>query len=427
MNEPIQPASLGALLRAARRQAGLTLEELCTNAGLGVRTVSDLERDRVARPQRRTIEALVVTLGLDDAGRDAIWALARPRCSGGPVRELGDFLPPDSRDLFGVQAEARAMRQWFERRKRECPWPVVVSGMPGVGKTRFAVRVGRDLGDQFARRIYLDLHGTGDQPMDAAEAADHLLRRMGVPADAIPESAAERAQLFRVRMRTAATLVILDDVRDEAQVRALLPDDVGDGLVVLVSRRTLAGLEVAWRVTLTELDPHDAVELLGALVGPDRMAADAASVKEVIHMCGFLPLALRIVGNRLASRPSWTIAAMAERLRPTDERLSQLSIGDTDTRAAIASSYRQLTPEVRRMFRRLAMVRGGVVELPRACRLFGADAGQTERALEELVDAGLLGSADVAGKYVFNDLLRLYARERLVAEESPYTIQHLIG
>jgi hypothetical protein len=397
-----------------------------------VRTVGDLERNRVARPHRHTIEALVKALDLDDAERDAIWASARPprstRPTGGrPAPARYDALPPDHGALVGVQADLAALREWYDGPARvpHCPWPVVVSGMPGVGKTRFAARAGRELADRFTdHRIYVDLRGTGDQPMDAAEALGHVLRQMGVQ-DAIPDAVDERGRLFRAQMRTSATLLILDDVRDEAHVRALLPDNTGDSLVVLVSRRTLAGLDAVRRITLRELDQPDAVELLGALAGRDRITSEAASAADLARMCGFLPLALRIVGNRLASRPSWTVAEMTERLRPVDDRLSQLAANDLDVRAAIARSYEQLTPEVRKMFHRLAFARGGSVEPRQAARLFGGDLGHAERLLEELVDASLLGTADVAGKYVLNELLRLFARETLAAEESPYTIDQL--
>lgn len=433
VNQPAQTPRLGDLLRAARHRAGLTLEELCAQAGLGLRTVSDLERNRVTRPHRHTIDALIATLALDSAERRAIRASARPPretrpTNGTPTNARptrSDTLPPDHHDLFGVEAELRALHEWFDGldRTTRCPWPVVISGMPGVGKTRFAVRVGRDLADRFPdSRIHLDLRGTGEQPMDTAEAVGQLLRRMGLADDELPATVEERGHLLRARMRASATLLILDDVRDEAQARALLPDDVGAGLVILVSRRTLAGVEAARRVTLGELDPHSAVDLLGALAGHDRMAAEAAGAADLARLCGFLPLALRIVGNRLASRPNWTVTDMAERLRPADERLSHLANGDLDVRAAFARSYRLLAPEVRQVFRRLALVRGGTVH---ANRLSGGGFGDTERALEELVDASLLNGTEVTGRYRLNELLRLFARETLATEESAYSIEQL--
>src|SRR5438128_995229 len=93
-----------AVLRNHRLRAGLTQQELAVRAGVGVRTVRDLERGRAARPQRSTVELLAAALGLAGPDRAAFLAAARGQAPGPPPVAAGNRLPPPG-DLIGRDAE----------------------------------------------------------------------------------------------------------------------------------------------------------------------------------------------------------------------------------------------------------------------------------------------------------------------------------
>ena len=209
---------------------------------------------------------------------------------------------------------------------------------------------------------------------------------------------------------------MLDNAADEAQVRPLLPN--GSGCLVLVtSRKVLAGLEASHRLLLDVLAPVEAVALLGEIAGA-RVTAEPEAAAEVAALCGHLPLAVRIAGNRLASRPAWTVAFLAERLRDEHARLRLLQAGDLQVRAAFALSYAQASPAARALFQRLSLVPGPDFGPGVAAVLGELGEDAAEELLEELAEASLLLPAPDPGRYRFHDLMRLFAAERFHDEES---------
>ncbi|MFC7643325.1 hypothetical protein ACFQX6_22675 [Streptosporangium lutulentum] len=170
------------------------------------------------------------------------------------------------------------------------------------------------------------------------------------------------------------------------------------------------------QVPLEQLSEVEAAGLLRAIVGMERTAADPDGVAELARLCGNLPLAVRIAGNRLQSRPGWTVGQLTGRLGDEGRRLEALAVGDLAVAAAFALSYRQVSGTARVAFRRLALAVASDVGVPLAAVLAQVDVFEAEDALEELVELGLLTSP-YAGRYVFHDLVRLYARAQLEQEE----------
>jgi tetratricopeptide (TPR) repeat protein len=178
----------------------------------------------------------------------------------------------------------------------------------------------------------------------------------------------------------------------------------------------LTGLENVHRLPLGRLGPGESAAFLTSLVGEERAAADPEALTEVAGLCGHLPLALRVAGNWLATRTGWSLRRLADRLALEERRLDALTAGDLRVAGAFDLSYRQLTPAAARLFRRLSLVPGPDASAACAARLTGQDLFDAEDTLEELVEAGLLGAA--GDRYRLHDLLALYARTRLTAEES---------
>ncbi|MFC4072903.1 helix-turn-helix domain-containing protein [Actinoplanes subglobosus] len=397
----------GGRLRSLRRGAGLTMEQLAEASGVSVRAISDMERGHSRAPQPRTLAALAVALEVSDEEHDLLAGSARaqrmetgrPRlCE--PPRDVGDFV--------GRVAE-------IDRIGRFPAQVILVHGQPGVGKTALAVHVAARRASRFERRLHLDLRGVDAEPLEPGEAARQLLRALDVSPRRIAGDTDERCSQIRAVLGERHCLVILDNAADEAQVRPLLPGP-GGGTVLITSRRMLGGLEGVLRIGLDPLAPDESAALLRSIAGQAGDPSAAGQVGEVARLCGHLPLALRIAGTRLATRTTWTVGNLLDRLAVADRRLAVLSTGDTGVAAAFALSHAQLSGEGRALFRRLTHVPGPDFAAPIVSVLTGADPHDAEDRLDELVELGLLQSVG-ADRYRFHDLIRLFAEERLRVEE----------
>ncbi|WP_431916098.1 BTAD domain-containing putative transcriptional regulator [Nonomuraea jabiensis] len=354
---------------------------------------------------RRT---LVDELGLEpgaelaDAHRRVLAGEGRPVAPAGGDRGPVDELPPDISDFVGRSP----VLDWIVRTAREhasAPVHLVLHGPPGCGKSAVAVHAATGL-ERPDGRLYASL---GARPPGAV--LEDLLRSLGCPDGAVPPALDERVRLYRSMTARRRLLVVLDDAADEAQVRPLLPTGPGS-LTLVTSRSPLAGLEAARAYEMGVLDGDEAVAMLGAVAGHERVRAEPEAALRIVRLCGHLPLALRIAGSRLARKPGWTLDHLAGRLGDERSRLDELSAGDLAVRGSLALGYRGLADPERRLLRGL-----GALSAPDfASWVFGTD-------LEPLAEAGLLQSRglDEAGqeRYGWHDLTRLYAAERLAEEE----------
>ncbi|MGI5338530.1 BTAD domain-containing putative transcriptional regulator [Streptomyces sp. CA-181903] len=291
-----------------------------------------------------------------------------------------------------------------------------VSGVGGVGKTALALYAARGVRECFPDgQLHTDLRGAGNDPADPHTVLGAFLRALGMPDAAIPGGMDERAALYRSLLARRRVLVLLDNARDAAQVRPLLPG-AEKSAVLVTSRARLVDLEDAHLVDLDVMGHGEAFGLFTRIVGEARTAAERTEAWDVVAACGRLPLALRIAAARLASRPTWDIGFLAGRLGDEHRRLDELHVGDMAVAAAFGMSYAHLDAAQARAFRLLALADGPDVSLAAAAALLKLSAHAAEAVLESLVDASLLVSAK-AGRYHFHDLVRLYARARAERDE----------
>ncbi|MGW8066643.1 AfsR/SARP family transcriptional regulator [Streptomyces ziwulingensis] len=344
-------------------------------------------------------------------------APARERARAGRPRQA-NFLPYDVPDFCGRAAELACLLA--ERSGAQAAVTVsVIDGMAGIGKTALAVHAGHRLAERYPDgRLFVDLqgHAAGRAPLDAGGALGVLLRQLGVPAERIPVSAAERAGLWRAELAGRRVLVVLDNVAGTEQVRPFLPGATRS-LLLVTSRRRLTDLDGAACLSLDPLPAADAIELFARIVGK-RVDDEPLAALDILHLCGFLPLAVRIAAGRLRHRPRWSAAHLADRLRDQRRRLAELSTSERGVAAAFAMSYQQLDAEQRRMFRLLGLHPGPDAGVRAAAALAGIAPERAGRLLEDLLDAHMVRQHQ-ADRYTFHDLLRQYAHAIAEDEEAP--------
>jgi tetratricopeptide (TPR) repeat protein len=300
----------------------------------------------------------------------------------------------------------------------------VISGAPGVGKTALAVHWAHHESERFPDgQLYVNLRGfDASPPTPAYQALDAFVRALGVAPEQIPERLDELAALYRSLLASRRTLVVLDNAADVDRVQPLLPGSPTCA-VVITSRNRLAGLVAgagARRITLDVLTTADAVTLLGATVGSDRLDPEPEATSELAQLCACLPLALRIAGERVASSPYWTISDLVGQFAAEQNRLDLLSATDYGygaVRAAFSWSYRELPTVAASMFRRLGWHPGPEFCVAAAAALADVSEHDARRTLAVLVDAHLVTQIGQE-RYRFHDLVRLYAVERVEADET---------
>jgi DNA-binding SARP family transcriptional activator/tetratricopeptide (TPR) repeat protein len=311
------------------------------------------------------------------------------------------------------------------------PQAVVISaidGMAGIGKTTLAVHVAHRLAGRYPDgQLFVDLHGhtAGTPPTDPAAALDVLLRAVGVPGDRIPDAVEERSGLWRAELADRRMLVVLDNAASAAQVRPLLPGAAGS-LVLVTSRRRLTDLDTAHTLSLDLLPAADALALFTRIVGTDRVGAEAEAAREVVRLCGYLPLAIRIAGARLRTRPAWTVGHLADRLGDARRRLAELAVGDRSVAAAFALSYQHLPPARQRLFRLLGLHPGPSFDARLAAALADLGLDEADGLLEDLLDAHLV-QQPAPGRYRLHDLLRDHAAGTAASAEPAEGRQRAVG
>lgn len=327
-------------------------------------------------------------------------------------------LPPDIADFAGrtetVAHLASALRGATGGR---APVLATLNGLGGVGKTALAVHVAHSVRAHFPDgQLYVDLEGTSATPADSSAVLTHFLRALGVAQGAVPDGMEQKAALYRSLIADRGVLVLLDNARDSAQVRPLLPGAPGCAVLVTARGRTLV-LPGAYRVDVEVMEEGEALGLLGAMVGTERLAAEPDAARELVAACAGLPLAVRIAAARLASRPGRAMADLVARLS-AERRLDELRVGDLGVEKTFRADYEALEPELAHAFRALALC-----GLPTFCRCAAAAVldtteAEAEAVVEALVDAGLV---ELYGDdhYRFHDLVGLFARRLGERHDSP--------
>src|ERR1035438_6519984 len=457
----------GGWLRRVREEQGLSQEELAARSGLSVRSISGLECGRT-RPYPRSVRLLAGALGLPQAAADELVVSYRTGRGGesdaclSQARYSTAATVPDTSDVGratpgGLAAPAPrqlpAVLAYFVGRSAELdilddlleqalsspagPGQVVVaaiSGTAGVGKTALAVHWAHQSADRFPDgQLYANLRGfdPAGSPGAPGEVIRGFLGSLQVPAGHIPPGAEAQAGLYRSLLAGRRMLVVLDNARDAAQVRPLLPGASGC-MVVVTSRSQLAGLAAthgARPVNLDMLTADEAAELLARRLGQHRVTAEPEAAGELAELCGGLPLALAVTAARAAARPGFGLAVLAAGLRDEHSVLDALDADDeaaSSIRAVFSWSYQSLPAPAAALFRILSLHPGPDISVPAVASLAGLEIAQARKLLTRLAGTCLIAE-HAPGRYAFHDLLRAYAAEQARALDPAAVRQAAIG
>jgi tetratricopeptide (TPR) repeat protein len=346
-----------------------------------------------------------------------------PAAAGGAAA-ASRALPRDTDAFTGREAELRAVlasaRAAGQPGGAAAPRIVVIGGMPGVGKTAFAVHAAHRLAAGFPDgQFFLPLHGhtPGQRAADPADALASLLLMTGTGPGQVPPGLEPRAALWRMRMAGRRVLLVLDDAADGRQADPLLPAGP-ESMVLITSRQRLAGLDGAETISLDMLSPDEAARLFARLAGRPELTArgaGAADVARIASLCGYLPLAVGMLARQLHHHPSWTPASLAADLAAAGDRLGMLTDPDRSVAAAFDLSDASLPGGLRRLLRRLGLFPGSDIEPWAVAALDGTDPAAARRGLNALYDHYLL-TEPALGRFRLHDLVREYAAALAEAE-----------
>lgn len=343
-------------------------------------------------------------------------------------------LPAAGRHFTGRTEELRQLNTIADSTADEGQPPIaVLTGPGGIGKTSLAVYWGHRSTDRFPDgQLYVDLRGFGPgrRPGKASETVSYLLTALGAGIEQQPTTLDAKIALYRTLMSGTQMLLLLDNARDAAQVRPLLPG-TGRCLVIVTSRSpltSLAAVEGARVLHLDVLSAGQADELLRLYIGTERVAAETDAAAAVARQCAYLPLALTVAAARVAVLPEMSLSSLAGELEDAQTLPETLNAGErnADVWAVFSWSYRAASNAAQRMFRLLSAHPGPDLTIEAAAHLTDATVPRTRQLLQQLIMTSLI-SERTRGRYTFHDLLRAYSRDLAATEDTAAQRDEALG
>ncbi len=437
----------GALLRLYRLDVGMTQQDLAERADLSVEAISTLERGARTRPHRDTVALIARALALsperaahlERAVGVALPSRQRERAEpvnasllrivhSDPQSTSRHNMPEQLTSFVGRRHEVGEIVELVRQHRL-----VTIVGSGGIGKTRVAAQVGRDVLDGCTDGVWLvDLAPLTDHTLVASAVLTALQRpaTTGSSLDAVVAYLKERELLLildncehvlaRTRDVAAAIVQACPHVRILSTSRAAL---------LVAGERTyqLPSLAVPPPAldSTRDASPYDAVALFvdraRAVDAGFRLTDENASdVAEICRRLDGIPLALELAAARVRMLAPRQIA---QRL---DQRFRLLTGGDPRAlprhqtmTALIDWSYDLLSPREQLFFESLAVFAGGcTLEAATAvCAIEAEDEVDAIDLIASLVTKSLL-LAELVGderRYRLLESSRQYATDKLIA------------
>ncbi|MBN1399415.1 MAG: tetratricopeptide repeat protein, partial [Anaerolineae bacterium] len=309
-------------------------------------------------------------------------------------------LPPPPADFVGREEELRELLDAVQQGGARL---LAIRGLGGMGKTSLALMLGEQLEPLYPdAQLYIEMRGTEAQPLAPAEAMAQVVRAY-YPLASLPEGEQVLRATYRSVLHGQRALLLLDNVRDRAQVEALVPPSTC--LLLITSRQhfSLAGVHA---LDLGGIALPEAARLLQAIV--PRLGEHEA--EELAHACGRLPLALRVAGSALAEHEDLSPAAYVRRLRLDHAGLpAELQ----PVEASLALSDALLSGTLRERWHALSVF-PETFERAGAGAVWGIErATEAQDTLSELLRYSLIEFNRATERYRLHDLTRAYGRARL--------------
>ncbi len=303
-----------------------------------------------------------------------------------------------------------------------------ISGRPGIGSSEVALHVAHRLATNYDSVLYVDmlsLHAGSRR--SARTAARMLIEALGEPLTSeLSQDDVIYARLAQT-LGSANYLLVLDNARDAGHVAPLVRCG-GAGAVIVTSRqRVQTFADAGLAVHLPVLDRRDSIALLAKFVA-NAQPDDHGHLAHIAELCDDLPLALRLIGGRLTTRPDVPVSELARLLTHEHTRLNYLADEERAVRSAVLLSYHDLDETAQQATRFLSASPGAVSTGPELAYGLTADEAVTSLALHRIVDTSL-GECESTRSvhrghhlaFRLPGLIRLVAGERLVVEDPPDT------
>jgi tetratricopeptide (TPR) repeat protein len=314
-------------------------------------------------------------------------------------------LPPLPADFTGREEEIKELLTAVAVDGATIPG---LQGQGGVGKTALALKLAEKLAPNFPdAQIYMDLLGVSRKPLAPGEAMAYVIRAFQ-PEAKLPENEQELAGIYQSVLHGKRALLLMDNARDAAQVKPLIPSA---GCMLLVTSRfhfVLPGLQA---VDLETLPPAKAEELL-LKIAP-RIGAEAQAIAK---LCGYLPQALRLAATALAERANMAPSDYRQRLADEKNRPKLLAAGNESVEASISLSYGLLDAETQKRWRMLGVF-PETFDGPAAASVWSAEKNSAEDTLGLLTQYSMLEWNEKARRYRLHDLMRDFAWQELADKE----------
>jgi DNA-binding SARP family transcriptional activator len=323
-------------------------------------------------------------------------------------------LPNAPGDFVG-QDEAVAETEWLLSRGRTETPVVAICGPGGTGKTALALHVAHHVAAEYPDgQLFADLRGSTAGEASTEEIVAGFLRAFGVTR--IPETLGERVPLYRTLVAGRKVLVVLDDARDEEQVRDLIPGNP-ECAVLVTARRKLPDLDgVHHSRPLVALTPADAATLFHNIAQRSRIEIPARSeeIERIVALCAGLPLALRIVAYLYVQEYPRPLDELADRL--ARHGAEAIEYGSRSLARSIGAGFDRLSPDAQRLFLGLALTKLPEFELWTAAAVLDGTGADPGRALAQLVSYHMVEPVGSGLRHRFHDLTRDYAHRRAVRD-----------
>jgi DNA-binding SARP family transcriptional activator/tetratricopeptide (TPR) repeat protein len=410
--------TVGALRVYESTRRGLAVE-------LGIDPGRELQQLHQAVLRQHDPQELVEQLGA--APGHAVTHLGDDAAAAGAAVQVRPFqLPADAPDFVGRHGlMARLATAMTADSGVAYPAVASITGMPGVGKSTLAVHAAHCVRERYPDgQLYIDLYGDGIGTLDPHDAIGRVLTGLGFAASALPATLEGRSAVLRSVCADRRLLLVLDNASTFEQVAQLLPANSQCGVLV-TSRSGLGGMTTWPQIEVEPLDDEASLDLLGRIVGRQRVADEPQAAERMIELCAGLPLAIRIVGARHATRPHQGLAWLAARLEGEQTRLDELAVPGAALRSSFDISYRDLAGHLQRALRLLSLLEVPDFSVWLAAAALGCSLREAEDHLDGLISARLLdlaatGSPDVP-RFRFHQLIKLYAKDLADSAESEHS------